>query len=474
MHTYFAKTKRKEKIFLWGICVLLLFGYWLVFHPDQLCGDAESYWARSMEFVAEGQFSFSNYSSLLRGYVFPFLLFIQRGFGLLPAGIDMYLWAVTFAMMIDVIVVYQLPWFSRNLFGKEMTKTKILWLMILLCIFWQGNLLYPLSDFYAVFFLNFSVILLYRLNRLRLGDSWVKSGLTAFIMGICIYITYSIRAMYVFFAFAIFFVFFLKNIKKNVKKTVLISAITLAGCLFVSVPQIMINITAADTWSPLVLGEREGEKINDKQLFWGLYYSRYETYVGDYEIYPYAGVIFEDEAGKAIIEKENLEDLTPFQAIKLYLKYPFDVIGIYGRHVLNAMDNRFPELYITDLYKSRLGYMFGNYLIWFMFFTFWSVQERAKGKAALKLLARRWQYICLMIISSLVMIAGAVEIRFFLPIYCLMYMYVLMNFSKETIFKCYNKYGIWLGVFAVIGFGMYVIFSGNTMASIYDGIPVLF
>ncbi len=474
MQDYLTKVRKNRKIVLWGMCTLLLFIYWLIFHPDKLCGDAESYWIRSMEFVVDGNFSFSNFSSLLRGYVFPFLLFIQRGCGLLPQGVDAYLWAFTFSMIMGVLVVYQFPWFAKNLFGREMTGMKILVFEILLCVFWQGNLLYPLSDFYALFFMNFAVIFFYRLNRFHSEYSIAKNSLMAFLMGVCIYVTYSIRAMYVFFAISCIFVFFFQNLKKNRKKTVLISAITLAGCLFVSIPQVWINVSMADTWSPLVLGVRDGEKINNKQLYWGLYYSRYETYVGNYDVYPHAGVIFEDEAGKAIIEKEGIEDLNPFQAVKLYFKYPFDILGIYGRHILNAMDNRFPELYITDLYQSRLGYMLGNYLIWFAFFAFWTIQKRANIKTFLKLLQRRWQYICLMVISSLVMLAGAIEIRFFIPVYCLVYMYVLIHFSKESIQKCWDKYGLWLVVFAVVGFGLYVVFSGNTMSSIYDGRPILF
>lgn len=468
------KVYKNRKLLLWAICIFILVMYWIIFHPNELCGDAQSYWNRSLEFIVDGQFSFTNYASLLRGYVFPFILLLQRGFGVLPQTVEMFCWALTFMMMIAAIVVYQLPWIARNLFGKELSGRKILALEILFCIFWQGNLLYPLSDFYAVFFLNYAIILFYKLNRFYSEYSWIKNVIMAFAMGICVYITYSIRAMYVFFAIAVFVVFFIQNIKKNIKKTALVLGAALLGCLFVSIPQIAINNVHASKLSPLVLGERNGEKINNKQLYWGLYYSRYETYVGDPDVYPHAGVIFEDKAGKAIIEKEGLQDLTPVQAIKLYLKYPFDIIGIYGRHLLNAMDNRFPELYITDLYKSRIGYMLGNYCIWFAFFIFWSAQRRVKGTTVRQGICNRWQYIGLMVLSSFVMLAGAIEIRFFLPIYCMVYLYVVMHFSKRTLRRCWDKYGIWLGVFAVIGLGLYIAYSGNTLVSIYEGNPILF
>lgn len=442
--------------------------------PDALYGDAVSYWMHSKEFVVDNHFSFFNYTHLLRGYVFPFILFLQRGCGMFPENVEIYLWALSFGMMFSTIVIYQLPWMSKTIFGKEMNWKRIALLEVVLLFFWWGNLVYPLSDFYALFFLNFSIILFYKINKAKEDDGKKYIVTIALGIGVCAYITYSIRAMYMFF-FVALIVFWVINQRKYLIKMLGILFVIFIGALTISVPQIIINSNVEGIYSPMVLGIRDGEKINDMQLFWGLYYSRYETYIGDYDVYPNAGVIFEDKAGKRIIEEEGIDGLTTIEAIKLYLKYPLDIIGIMSRHLVNAMDNRFPELYIKDLYKDRSFICISNFLIWFLFFSFFTISKKKCKIMELKeKIADKYQYIFLMCISSCAMLVGAIEIRFFLPIYCLVYVYVISEGSREVVQQGCRKWGIGWLVMAGVMMIFYTSVCGNTLMQIQEGVPILF
>lgn len=91
------------------------------------------------------------------------------------------------------------------------------------------------------------------------------------------------------------------------------------------------------------------------------------------------------------------------------------------------------HVYIYDLQKGKLFYMLFNYLILFLFgiYTYLFLKENG-GKA---LINRNMSYLSVILFPCAAILFGAVEMRFFMPMYAFIYRMICAgNFKKAVSF----------------------------------------
>ncbi len=207
----------------------------------------------------------------------------------------------------------------------------------------------------------------------------------------------------------------------------------LVGSFLLALPQCFINNKYVNAFSPKVYTEQLFSYSNDLQawqVYMGITIPRYETYVGDLNDYPTAGVRFEDEVGQEIIEREGLTEtnFTLSNIFKLFYKYPLDIIGIYTRHLVSSLTPLY-DVYISDLYIDKSIMILLAILIWIISALGIFSNNQMKKSYSLG-------YMIALIVPAILQLLGAVEIRFCMPLYILAYWYVAceINYSSLAIY----------------------------------------
>lgn len=236
-----------------------------------------------------------------------------------------------------------------SLFGIKINSIKLIIreiiLNILLLILWGNYLQYPLSDFSAAVCLTAAAVLLKRMSEKN--DSRFKNIFISLGIGILLYASYNIRAAYLYGAGALMVIYIILANKKKVAFSLLG---ILIGVGIIATPQIIINHQYVGTFSPKVYTEQINnyeKSLQMQQVFWGLGYEKYETYIGDPDYYEDAKVYYDDVAGTELIRREKLsrEEFSFEDWAKLVCKYPMDMIALYTRHLVGL---------ITPVYNKRM------------------------------------------------------------------------------------------------------------------------
>lgn len=244
----------------------------------------------------------------------------------------------------------------------------------------------------------------------------------------------------------------------------------LSGMAFLAFPQSMINKHNDGSYSPLVNTMTESDiNLEVQQLFWGLIIDRCEGYVGEADLFENAQVYYEDPVGIAICERDGLtrNDFSIRVYFREFLKHPLDFLGIYVRHFISMMTPGFQIYpYNTNLFEDKSFLVAASILIWIIAGYGLAVQIKASGfsEDAIVIFA-----VCL---PSLLEIAGAPEIRFFMPIYLLGYHYVFETIDYNVLRKDFQSNWLRISLCMIVIFCLWISEFGNIMAS-NQKIPLL-
>lgn len=330
---------------------------------------------------------------------------------------------------------------------------------IIFWIFFRGLFIYTLSDVYALCFSFVSVIMLYDIikNDEKLHVKAIKSC----ILGLFLYGTYNIRTIYLVFLIACCIVLTVwQLINKKYIQTVVTFACNFIGMAICSIPQYIVNYNLLGTRSWKV--PTEGLMLY--QLQWGITADRYATYIGDSENYGTAGMFFVDKIGQAILEREQITELDSYgQLFKLVLRYPIDFIGIYMRHFLNMLYPIYPNQYIKDITRDK-----SLFLLLFFTVLFIAICNFVN---AFKLKSSRWIWLGLILISCVCILPGAVEIRFFIALHFIIYMYAISGI-KDFIIKWKNNKARYI-IMYIIGLCIYFAYAGTMLSSTQAGMAII-
>lgn len=383
----------------------------------ELYFDSKYYWTLSNVIYENGldPIYILRFPESVRGYFFPVLIGYFRLFFHGIAG-----WRVLASLSMAACFSLSLPYAVRGK-GISSLKDSIRTLLAYAVYMWiWGDLMqYPLSDFIACFLLISAIALL------RIAPREQKTGLkilSGFIAGALLYAAYNTRTTYLYSIIIVLSAFILINRKKT--RTVLITGLSVIfGMAVLSLPQCYINNHNEGKISPLV-----NYNLIDNEVFKGLTTARYETYIGDFDVYPRSELIFDDLAGWQIVQRENIseENFELSKIFDLFLKYPSDMTGIYFRHLLSLLTPLYRQVYVTDIYDFSALTILISIVLWLTAGYGMLIQIREQGISlnALWILA-----VC---IPGLLQIFDEPELRFFLPAYLLCYyeVFAMLDWKK--------------------------------------------
>jgi hypothetical protein len=376
-------------------------------------GDSGDYWQHSKDFIYNNKFSFLNYKYPLRGYSFPFILFVIRQCAQFLRIEQILFFKLVniafFSFSIGVLV----PSFFQLLNCKKIYQYQIIIFAFIFLAFWSGFVAYPLTDFISVFVIFGSLYLLEYVTKYN------KNHYFLIFSGLLLGVALNSRPIYQISA-VIIILYFIYNIFIK-KATIRLFLLYLIGLMIVLSPQIYINYFNFKTVSPFV-PTKVAYKTKDlylTQLIFGLNVQRHEC------------GLFIDRQGEGLLRTKNPPSFTYGKDFNTYIfnksiisykqylslvyNHPFDFITIYARHLFNGLDTFHNDLYYCDIYASRLIYSFFNYSLWFLFFIYlfcyWKLSKPIYP----------YIYYLVIAIPSIFSIPTAIETRFFIPVYLLMY-----------------------------------------------------
>jgi hypothetical protein len=389
-----------------------------------------------------------------RGYLFPWLIGLITK--LLPLS-----FAVIFinSSLIVLLSYYLLPTIQNSIFNNpQQNNYSGIFYFVLITYFWSGYFQYALSDFPALICLLASIILLLK-NKLKY----------IFWSGIFLASALNIRPIYQI-NLLVFFIFIILIYKRNYLAYLLM----LLGFIIVLLPQSIINYHYNNTYSPFVQTSKTfGHNLYTQQLYWGVEVQKYETYVGEKSLYPSPSVIFKDSHGVKLYHSElenKLQNTTNY--IGFILQHPIFYSKLILKHLFNGVDIKYRSPYIVDLSISNWFSLF-NYLVLALSFYCLILNNINQNHAKLCKSTLKKIFIYLnLIMPILLVIPIAIEVRFFLPIYLLSYIYVVNGLFKIAKLKVNLLLGFVLICF-IVGSGFWLSHITYNELSYVKGIEKL-
>lgn len=133
-------------------------------------------------------------------------------------------------------------------------------------------------------------------------------------------------------------------------------------------------------------------------------------------------MLYEDPEGAKLVAGENATAISGFGPyLKLIARHPIAMGGVFARHVINGLDERYSTPYVEHLDNGsrRLVRLIGFLL------AFLALLRVAWGAARRTLGAAHWRYLIAVLACSVTALPTAIEPRFLLPLCLAGYLLVL-------------------------------------------------
>lgn len=406
-----ASTKHRATI---GAFVVAFAAIWLVGWlqgEKPFVYDSLLYWTLTDSFVgADGQRSLWNFDNELRGYV-PALLFGGlRELGANPAATVLVFNALLLAAIATVLApaVARIAWPSAR-FGLVRRWA----VAALLLVFWRGYLNYPLADLPALAAVLSMIVMLSRAPRVG----------PLLLAGVAGGIAVNLRPAYMLIVPAVLIVAWWNSrgaapTPSRKRSGVAVVAVAV-GLVLVFVPQSIVAQRNHGTASPI---PGAAANLTQFQLYYGLLLQRYDTYVGTEGRAPQMNYR-DPHTAEILAELDPPGQIDGYGAYaQLALEHPITIAGVFLRHVVNGLDQRYSTPYIetVDEGRQRPLRLLGFLVIFAALVRLaWPAARRSLGTPA------RWRYPVLIGLTCATVLPSAVETRFMLPVALLAYLLVL-------------------------------------------------
>jgi hypothetical protein len=411
--------------FLFLVIYLLYFSPYTIFY----CDSYNYFNQLGRSFKVNGSFNLLNFHDQIRGLIFPLFNYLILEFSdfILVDPVKSYKFfsALYFSILSNILI----PVFVERFFKVKPKLWQILLLNILIFIFWRGYASFPLTDFLSIFLLLTSIYF------------WASSHKSfSLFSGLVFAFAINLRPIYliVLFPFAIWVLMDLLKKTSSYKGALIKITWLICGFFIGASPQIYLNYYQHQKYSPLVqtsIGVQQSS-LYLQQLKWGMITQKYETNVG--KGYPSISVIYWESEGSDLYKNEHAEGIENYiQYLGLCVRHPFIFSAIFARHVFNGMDIIYPTPYTLDVYHRSFVLSLLNYSVIFLF-----IVILFRTYPCTSLSKSQWLIISMVIVPSLFTIPTAMEVRFFLPVYLLIYSVVLFT-SHKIIFLDLRKNNIY-------------------------------
>lgn len=385
--------KLKNQIIACVSCYIICMIVYCFWGTKELMYDSLQYWQLGENFWSSGKFHFVDLYNAWRGYVFPLWLGICNYIGGIQAFqfMNAAVVSILFAIIVPKVVLNNEDYNIHTIISSIIC-------IIIFCLFFYGLIVYPLSDIPAIGVCMSCVVLK---NKIE-GESESGKVIGAFLLGAGIYIAYNIRTIYVFFGIymfgAIFYIVYKQKTILKQKVEVILSMIM--GIILAGMPQVYLNYRLLDRYSFKV----PTDNLMVKQLFWGIKYQRYDTFLDEAQRIPQMN--FYDPVGVKILQTEGMEAFSSWNDFfHLIFKYPLEMCGIYIRHFINILLPVWGNQYVKDINNNKVFLTVLAFSLLYLW-TLISIKKFWKNKKVFK------NFIPV-IVPSIFILPGAVEVRFF-------------------------------------------------------------
>ena len=347
--------------------------------------------------------------------------------------------SIIFGLLFAVLFPRVLEWITHVRFSAIQLMLPV----TIISVTWWGLLVYPLSDIWALFFLVLAIYLIQNvIDIIREKPTKMRQKIQALLLaaagGGAIYLCYNIRTAYLYAGILLIgtaVVIMLYN--KSWLAMGSIIAI-LIGAFCTALPQTLLNQYSSGSPSIFVKGPQSfsnGMSLQAWQCVQGIQVQRFDGYIGDPEIFRQGPMYFTDQTGQLLAQQKEFYEIVDLKSyIGFVLHYPEEMAGILTRHLFNLMNNCYPETYVRDVQRSRLPESMLCALLWFGVGVgaLWKWCEN-NWKTSIKsgiVKSYAWMkqsgiWLLILLLTSLLMIPGAVEVRFFFPAYVIAYYFVV-------------------------------------------------
>ena len=392
-----------------------------------------------------------NFPNIMRGYVYPALLMPLHVLSDALGDANKLPFRIGTTVVYAYVLTGPIANFFLRCYGGTLTfGRRTVFAMSSITIF-PGLFIFPLSDAPAALLMVTACLLA---KRAGARHGWIFLLLA----GMCAGAAYNTRTLYLFPVLALVVVcpaLYLATAAPL--RRMMAPALILAGAFVVAVPQLMINKRVHNVATPMVVAHQEGRSIMPLQLFWGITVQRYETTRRDDE--ERASRYYVDPAGIA------LRDTYPngFGEPSIRAQNPIHFLGTYGRHLVNGVDVKDGLVYMSE----RPGGRNLSSLICCTLLYMASVVAMARG-------GFRWRELVELsplLVAVLAVLPGAIETRFFFPLYLMVLGLVVTQFDGEILRKFLTAHWIAIGVgYAVFSLFFFAI-STASMANLRYVLP---
>jgi len=421
------------------LCVFLtLMCYVIIAWNRQQWFDAGAYWnlVRS--------FRFTELPEWYRGYLFPYLIFLTKQGSDLMGLPEWTLYMVIINGAMAYVITRSLPVVilgGKSRF-KEMSAYRYVigcvLMLILTILFWGEYLMYSLSDMpafiFCAMFIYYLILIKDTLNKE--DNNLFELFILGFLVGTMAYACYNTRAVYMYGIIVTIVLFFICHIKQLLNSKFVVIAGLVLGIFILSWPQMIANNKYIGRTTPQVPTESfSGGDLIFWQVKTGLSVDRYETYCGKDPYVEGRGIYFYDNAGMSILSDVDETIITPAQFMKIFIRFPVDVVSIYIRHLINYFTPVWSQVYISDI-SVYSPFVIVGILLWLLFAYSLLIKKRDDVICYLK--KESWVHIPFVMIC-LLMIPGAPEIRFFIAGYYLTYGYLCYRMDYLQVIESFKK-----------------------------------
>lgn len=378
----------------WVICTAALSVY-LAATPGRIFRyDSLSYLELSDRFP--NLWSLTAYDEELRGYTFPWLLRLSRDIsGLVSSNPQVGVRLVILALVPMLLCGVVPSLLQRISAHAQITVGRILTMNLLFFTSWRHDLVQPLSDVPAMFFISVGILALLTSSR----------PIVALAAGGMLAIACNMRPAYLLGAMVAATTLWL--VEHDRRRLVVRTAALVAGALIVLAPQVAINVRHHHQWSPVPVASAN---LTLLQLTEGLALDRYDTYVGENPQQP-PSMRFENAA----LENSNIQFDSMQEYARFVLDHPGDVAAAYIRHLINGLDTRFAGTYVEQLEDGRSLWPILNFT--FLTLAVAAVLVRWSRRSGIRWRSTTTYALAVLAASCATSITGAMEVRFLLPLH---------------------------------------------------------
>lgn len=402
--------------------------------------DAAEYWRQAYAIEAGG-----------RGYLFPLLLSPARylGPGDAPYLAFRLLSSVAYAAVLTLVV----PRGFVRLFGGRVSWARRLLPCLLVASVFPGLLVYPMSDLPAFLLCFGAAMTLAGWDPAQTG-AWRRLLVAGVLAGAAC----NTRQIYLFalvpLALAVPLMAWRMGWARWPRRLAC-AAVFLCGAVLVSLPQVALNKQVHGTYH---LSPTPGKNLFSFQLFAGLEVQRYETTTDPDG--RRAGVPFVDPEGQRLLRESGFDphEWSLGNYLTIFADHPYDVLGVYGRHLINGLDVRDGRVYITRRSSTRDGMSLYGFAL--LALAVWV--HRAGGRAGGPSLAPLW--IAVLLLPVVAITPGAVETRFYLPVHFLAYCVIAFQADARVLLSDLRRHYLRIGVAFMLALCVFAAVSQATMA----------